>query len=116
MFYHLRGVRAPRTSMDFQPYLIYEDIRVLGSISKARGCVCVCRGGWGEVCEGSVCRGVWGGCEVGVCVCAKRVFDWMLFNGFLSLVDRGVSEINHLINIICFAILIVLVSLIVKLM
>ena len=22
MFYHLRGVRAPRTSMDFQPYLI----------------------------------------------------------------------------------------------
>ena len=30
--------------MDFQPYLIYEDIRVLGSISKAsRGvCVCVC--------------------------------------------------------------------------
>ena len=44
MFYHLRGVRAPRTSMDFQPYLIYEDIRVLGSISKAsRGvCVCVC--------------------------------------------------------------------------
>ena len=46
MFYHLRGVRAPRTSMDFQPYLIYEDIRVLGSISKAsRGvCVCVLRG------------------------------------------------------------------------
>ena len=31
--------------MDFQPYLIYEDIRVLGSISKAsRGvCVCVCK-------------------------------------------------------------------------
>ena len=30
--------------MDFQPYYIYEDIRVLGSISKAmRGvCVCVC--------------------------------------------------------------------------
>ena len=42
MFYHLRGVRAPRTSMDFQPYLIYEDIRVLGSISKASRCVCVC--------------------------------------------------------------------------
>ena len=42
MFYHLRGVRAPRTSMDFQPYLIYEDIRVLGSISKASMCVCVC--------------------------------------------------------------------------
>ena len=42
MFYHLRGVRAPRTSTDFQPYLIYEDIRVLGSISKASGCVCVC--------------------------------------------------------------------------
>ena len=44
MFYHVRGVRAPRTSMDFQPHLIYEDIRVLGSISKAsRGvCVCVC--------------------------------------------------------------------------
>ena len=41
-FYHLRGVRAPRTSMDFQPYLIYEDIRVLGSISKASRCVCVC--------------------------------------------------------------------------
>ena len=44
MFYHLRGVRAPRTSTDFQPYLIYEDIRVLGSISKASGggvCVCV---------------------------------------------------------------------------
>ena len=38
MFYHLRGVRAPRTSMDFQPYLIYEDIRVLGSISKASRC------------------------------------------------------------------------------
>ena len=37
MFYHLRGVRAPRTSTDFQPYLIYEDIRVLGSISKAIG-------------------------------------------------------------------------------
>ena len=37
MFYHLRGVRAPRTSTDFQPYLIYEDIRVLGSISKASG-------------------------------------------------------------------------------
>ena len=42
MFYHLRGLRAPRTSTDFQPYLIYEDIRVLGSISKASGCVCVC--------------------------------------------------------------------------
>ena len=42
MFYHLRGVRAPRTSTDFQPYLIYEDIRVLGNISKASGCVCVC--------------------------------------------------------------------------
>ena len=42
MFYHLRGVRAPRTSMDFQPYLIYEDIRVLGSISKASRGVCVC--------------------------------------------------------------------------
>ena len=42
MFYHLRGVRAPKTSMDFQPYLIYEDIRVLGSISKASRCVCVC--------------------------------------------------------------------------
>ena len=42
MFYHLRGVRAPRTSTDFQPYLIYEDIRVLGSISKASGGVCVC--------------------------------------------------------------------------
>ena len=38
----LGGVRAPRTSTDFQPYLIYEDIRVLGSISKASGCVCVC--------------------------------------------------------------------------
>ena len=42
MFYHLRGVRAPRTSTDFQPYLIYEDVRVLGSISKASGGVCVC--------------------------------------------------------------------------
>ena len=42
MFYNLRGVRAPRTSMDFQPYLIYEDIRVLGSISKASRGVCVC--------------------------------------------------------------------------
>ena len=41
MFYHLRGVSAPRTSMDFQPY-IYEDIRVLGSISKASRGVCVC--------------------------------------------------------------------------
>ena len=47
MFYHLRGVRAPRTLTDFQPYLIYEDIRVLGSISKASGGVCV----WGVVCE-----------------------------------------------------------------
>ena len=46
MFYHLRGVRAPRTSMDFKPYLIYEDIRVLGSISKASRCVCV----WVHVC------------------------------------------------------------------
>ena len=35
MFYHLRGVRSPRTSMDFQPYYTYEDTRVLGSISKA---------------------------------------------------------------------------------
>ena len=65
-FYHLRGVRAPRTSMDFQPYLIYEDIRVLGSISKAsRGvcvCVCVCVGGVG------MCLG-WGGGGVCVCVC-----------------------------------------------
>ena len=52
MFYHLRGVRAPRTSMDFQPYLIYEDTRVLGSISKASRCVCVCGG-------------------VGVCVCVS---------------------------------------------
>ena len=42
MFYHLRGVRTPRTSMDFQPYLIYEDIRVLGRISKVSRCVCVC--------------------------------------------------------------------------
>ena len=42
MFYHLRGVRAPRTSTDFQPYLIYEDIQVLGSISKASGGGCVC--------------------------------------------------------------------------
>ena len=41
MFYHLRGVRAPRTSTDFQPYLIYEDIRVLGSISKASGGECM---------------------------------------------------------------------------
>ena len=41
MFYHLRGVSAPRTSMDFQPYNIYEDIRVLGSISKASRGVCV---------------------------------------------------------------------------
>ena len=41
MFYHLRGFRAPRTSMDFQPYLIYEDIRVLGRISKASRCVCI---------------------------------------------------------------------------
>ena len=42
MFYHLRGVSAPRTSMDFQPYYIYEDIRVLGSISKTSVCVCGC--------------------------------------------------------------------------
>ena len=42
MFYHLKGVRAPRTSMDFQPYCRYEDIRVLGSISKASRCVGVC--------------------------------------------------------------------------
>ena len=56
MFCHLRGVCAPRTSMDFQPYLIYEDIRVLGSISKASRCVC---GGVG-VC---VC----------VCVCVSSI-------------------------------------------
>ena len=42
MFYHLRGGHAPRTSMDFQPYHIYEDIRVLRSISKASRCVYVC--------------------------------------------------------------------------
>ena len=51
MFYHLRGVRAPRTSMDFQPYLIYEDIRVLGSISKASRCVCVCVCVWCQTSE-----------------------------------------------------------------
>ena len=49
-----------------------------------------------------VCRG---GCRVGVgCggyVCAKRVFDWMLFNGFLSLVDMDVSEIDRLISNFC---------------
>ena len=56
MFYHLRGVRAPRTSMDFQPYCRYEDIRVLGSISKAS------RG-----------RGVCGGVCVGVCVCVCEI-------------------------------------------
>ena len=61
MFYHLRGVRAPRTSTDFQPYLIYEDIRVLGSISKASGCVC--GGGW--------C--VWGG--------------WCFFNVFYDYIS-----------------------------
>ena len=49
MFYHFRGVRAPRTSMDFQPYLIYEDIRV-----------CVGGGGWGCV---------WVCVCVCVCVC-----------------------------------------------
>ena len=48
MFYHLRGVRAPRTSMDFQPYLIYEDIRVLGSISKASRCVLTLNAGTGR--------------------------------------------------------------------
>ena len=41
MFYHLRGVSAPRTSMDFKPYYIYDDTRVLGSISKASRCVWV---------------------------------------------------------------------------
>ena len=45
---------------------------------------------------------VWGG-WVCVCVCVfvKRVFDWMLFNGFLSLVDKSVSEINRLISNFC---------------
>ena len=37
----LGGVSAPRTSMDFHPYL-YKDIRVLGNISKASRNVCVC--------------------------------------------------------------------------
>ena len=45
-----------------------------------------------------MCRG---GCEVWVCVYAKRIFDWMLFYGFLSLVDMGVSEINRLICNFC---------------
>ena len=66
MFYHLRGVRAPRTSTDFQPYLIYEDIRVLGSISKASGCVLACVG----------CVGV-GGC-VCVCVCWVGGVGWFM--------------------------------------
>ena len=39
MFYHLRGVSAPRTSMDFKNHYIYEDTRVLGSISNSRVCV-----------------------------------------------------------------------------
>ena len=88
-------------------------------------CVGVCvEVGVGEgVCEG-VCVEVCGGrYEVFgcVCVCAKRVFVWMLFNGFLSFVDMGVSEINRLIGnfvsyIIYFAILILFVSLIVKLL
>ena len=41
MFYHLRGVSALRTSMDFIYYYIYEDTRVLGSISNSWGCVFV---------------------------------------------------------------------------
>ena len=49
MFYHLRGVSAPRTSMDFKYYYICEDTQVLRSICNSGvcggGCVCVfCRG------------------------------------------------------------------------
>ena len=40
MFYHLRGVSAPRTSMDFKYYYIFEDTRVLGSICNSWGCMC----------------------------------------------------------------------------
>ena len=52
-----------------------------------------------RVCLRGVCVGV--GVRCGVCVCAKRIFDWMLFYGFLSLVDMGVSEINRLICNFC---------------
>ena len=54
--------------MDFKPHYIYEDTRVLGSISKASRCVCVGGGGRG---------GVWGG--VGVCVCVFFVLFWFWF-------------------------------------
>ena len=36
-----------------------------------------------------------------MCVRAKRIFDWMLFYGFLSLVDMGMSEINEINRLLC---------------
>ena len=39
MFYHLRGISTPRTSMDFMFYYIHEDTQVLRSISNSRGCI-----------------------------------------------------------------------------
>ena len=52
--------------MDFQPYCRYEDIRVLGSISKASRGGGVVWGGVGWVCGVCVGDGWGGGC---VCVC-----------------------------------------------
>ena len=43
MFYHLRVISAPRISMVFKYYYIYEDTRVLRSISTSQRWVC----GWG---------------------------------------------------------------------
>ena len=114
MFYHLRGVRAPRTSTDFQPYLIYEDIRVLGSISKASGgefewvfekqlafnvSFFVC--GWGQGSDGGVVvdgssgvlmRCVWRSLDMGVYECVG--VEWGVFGGVGEWVDGWVSDFS----------------------
>ena len=69
MFYHLRGVSTPRTSMDFKNYYIYEDTRVLRSISNSQGvwgCVCVCAvvGGAGCVGRCQLWNGLWWNCSI----------------------------------------------------
>ena len=52
--------------MDFKNYYIYEDTRVLGSISKTGVCV---SGGGMFMCVFFGCWGVCGGVGVWVCVC-----------------------------------------------
>ena len=42
MFYHLRGGPRSEDLNELPTYYIYEDTRVLRSISKASRCVCVC--------------------------------------------------------------------------